>query len=161
MVTSLSVVTSSRQKRTPKSFGAGTLNHKESKKETETASRSEKVVKVQIVVSINTRSLWEEQYVCLFHTPRTAQHFLQPHSSKEANCHVISFPVKIHFRSRSNPPTRGGLPGSLFDPHKSTHSKTRTSADRIDLNPIGIESRSKPYCGRALRLTRAFTNQRD
>ena len=40
-----------------KSFGVRTLDHKESRKETEAASESEKVVKVQIVVVINTRSV--------------------------------------------------------------------------------------------------------
>ena len=53
---------------------------------------------------------------------------------------IISFPVKIHFQSRSNPPTRCGLPGSRSDPHKSTHTKKHTSADRIELDPIVIET---------------------
>ena len=88
------------KKITTKSFGVGTLDHKESRKETEVASRSEKVAKVQIVVSINTRSVRDEQCICLFHTPRTARHFLQPRSSNESNCHVIiSFMVKIHIQS--------------------------------------------------------------
>ena len=39
-------------KKTTKSFGAGRLDHKESRKETEAATGSEKVAKVRIVVSI-------------------------------------------------------------------------------------------------------------
>ena len=132
------------KKRTTKTFGVGTLDHKESRKETEAASGREKVAKVRIVVSINMRSVRDEQCVRLFLTPRSTRHFEQPRSSNKANCHVIiSFPVKIHFRSRSNPPTRSGLPRSRSDPHKSTHAKTHTSADRIDLDPIAIQSRLK------------------
>ena len=48
------------------SFGAGTLDHKESRKEVEAASQSEKDAKVRIVVSINTRSVQDEQCVHLF-----------------------------------------------------------------------------------------------
>ena len=145
LAASLFVVTSSRKKKLPKPFGARTLDHKESRKETEAASGSEKVAKVRIVVSINTRSVWDEEWVRLFHTPRTARHFLQLCSSNGANCHVIiSFPLKIHFRSRSNQPTRGGLPWSRSDPHKSTHAKTCTSANRIDLDSIATRSRLEP-----------------
>ena len=49
-------------------------------------------------------------------------------------------PVLIHFRSRSNPPIGGGLAGSRSDLDKSAYAKMRTSADRIDLDPIAIEA---------------------
>ena len=49
-------------------------------------------------------------------------------------------PVLIHFRSRSNPPIGGGLAGSRSDRDKSAYAKMRTSADRIDLDPIAIEA---------------------
>ena len=121
-----------------KLFGAGTLDHKESREETE--ATSEKVVKVRIVFSISTHSGRDKQCIHLFHAQRTARHFLRPRSSNEANCHmIISFPVEIHFQSRSNPPTGRGLPGSRANPHKSTHVKTCTSVDRIDLDLITIE----------------------
>ena len=112
------------KKKTTKSHGTGTLDHKESRKEAEAASGTEKVAKVWIVVSINTCSVQDERWVRLFHTPRTAGHFLHPCSSKESNYHVIiSFLAKIHFWSTSNPPTRDGLPGSRSNPRKSTHEK--------------------------------------
>ena len=63
------------RKKTRKSFGAGTLDHKESRKKMEVTSISEKVAKVTVVVSINTRSVRHKQCICLFHTPRTARHF--------------------------------------------------------------------------------------
>ena len=131
-------------KKRTKSFGAGTLYYKESRKETEAASGSDKVAKVRIVVSINTCSVQDEQCVCLFYTPGTTRLFLQPRSSNESNCHmIISFLVKIHFRSTSNPPTSCGLPRSRFDPHKFTHAKTCTSVDRIELDLIVIRSQLK------------------
>ena len=55
LAASLFVVTCC-EKRATKLFGVGTLDHKESRKETEVASESEKVAKVRIVISINTRS---------------------------------------------------------------------------------------------------------
>ena len=78
-----------REKKTTKSFGAGTPDPKESRKETEAASGSEKFAKVRIVISINIRSVWDEQFVRLFPTPRPARHFLQLRSSNEANCHEM------------------------------------------------------------------------
>ena len=131
------------KKKMTKAFGTGIFDHKKSRNETEAARRSEKVVKVRIVVTcnVNTCSVWDEQYVSLFYTPRTARHFVQPCSSNESNCHVmISFLVKTHFRSTSNPPTRGGLPALQSGPHKSTHTKTRTSVDKIELDLIAIRS---------------------
>ena len=121
------------------------------------ASGSEKVAKVRIVVAVNTCSVRDSVYCHTSNNPLVSptlqgpvRHFLQPLSSNESNCHVlISFPVAIHFRSRSNPPTRGRLPGSRSDPHKSTHAKTRSSADRIELDPIAIRSRLKRQCGQA------------
>ena len=131
-------------KKKTKLFGAVTLHHKESRKKTKAASEKEKVAKVRIVVRINTGSVQDEQCVHLFHTPRTAQYFLQLCSSNESNCHVIiSFLVKIHFRSTSNPPTRGGLPGSQSDLHKSTYTKTHKYEQdwtRSDRNSITIET---------------------
>ena len=59
-------------KKKTKLCGERTLDHKESRKETEAARGSEKVVKVQIVVSTNTRSDRDEQCIRLFHTPRIA-----------------------------------------------------------------------------------------
>ena len=50
------------EKKTTKSFGSGTLDHKESRKEMEVASGSEKVAKVRIVVSINMCSVWDSIY---------------------------------------------------------------------------------------------------
>ena len=48
-------------KKRAKLFGVETLDHKKSRKETETASRSDKVAKVRIVVSMNTCSVRDEQ----------------------------------------------------------------------------------------------------
>ena len=53
------------EKKTTKSFGVGTLDHKESRKKTEAASGGDKVPNVRIVVSINTHSVRDEQCVRL------------------------------------------------------------------------------------------------
>ena len=128
------------KKKKTKLFGAGTLDHKEARKETEAASGGEKVLKVWIVLSLNTCSARDEHCVHLFHTPRTARRFLQPCSSKESNLNIIiSSPGKTHVRSRSDPFTRYGLPRLRSDRRKSTHAKTRTSADGIELDSIAIE----------------------
>ena len=52
-----------------------------------------------------------QQRVRFLYSPTIARHLLQTRASiNEYACHVItSFPVAIHFRSRSNPPTRCGL----------------------------------------------------
>ena len=61
MAPSLFVVTSLRKK-TTKSLGVGTVDHKESRKEIEVATGIENVAKVQIVVSINTCSVRDSFY---------------------------------------------------------------------------------------------------
>ena len=64
-----------------------------------------------------------------------ARHLPQTHASiNECDCHVItSFLVLIHFQSRSNPPTRGGLAWSRSDWHKSADAKPCTSTNRSEL----------------------------
>ena len=51
-----------REKKTTRTLGAGKLDQKESRKETEVASGSENAVKVRTVVSINTCSVRESVY---------------------------------------------------------------------------------------------------
>ena len=82
-----------------------------------------------------------QQRVRFLYTTTAAPHLLQTHAS--INCHIItSFLVIIHFRSKSNPPIRGGLAQSQYDRHKSAYAKTRTSTDRIQLVWAGLKCRS-------------------
>ena len=58
---------------------------------------------------------------CSFFVQSDTQHLLQTCASiNKYDCHMdTSFPVIIHFRSKANPPTKGGLARSQSDRHKS------------------------------------------